>query len=50
MHLSRGLEIQIEIAPCGVVGSYLLDKIDSHEERFAFKHHYITQALDSEIL
>lgn len=36
--------------PCGVIGSFLLDKADSHEEHFVFKHHYITGALDSEIL
>lgn len=39
-----------EIAPCGVVGSFLLDKIDVHDEHFAFKHHYITASLDSEIV
>ncbi len=39
-----------EIAPCGVIGSYLLDRIGKHEEHFAFKHHYITGALDSEIV
>lgn len=46
-----------EVLPCGVIGSYLLDKNlpdetdpgerDSH---FAFKHHYITSTMDSEIL
>lgn len=39
-----------EVAPCGVIGSYLLDKIDAHDEHFAFKHHYITHAMDSDIL
>ena len=39
-----------EVAPCGVIGSYLLDRIDSHNEHFAFKHHYITGAMDSEIV
>ncbi|MDD4511310.1 MAG: WYL domain-containing protein [Oscillospiraceae bacterium] len=39
-----------EVAPCGVIGSFLLDKTDPHGEHFAFKHHYITEALDSEIL
>lgn len=39
-----------EIAPCGVIGSYLLDKIPEHEEYFRFKHHYITSVMDSEIL
>ena len=44
------LDFFSEVAPCGVVGSYLLDKADAHDDRFAFKHHYITGALDSEIL
>ena len=39
-----------EAAPCGVVGSYLLDRQEQENEHFAFKHHYITGALDSEIL
>lgn len=44
------LDFFSEVAPCGVVGSFLLDKIDSHDQVFAFKHHYITSALDSEIV
>lgn len=44
------LDFFSEVAPCGVIGSYLLDRLDGQEDRFAFKHHYITQALDSEIL
>lgn len=44
------LDFFSEAAPCGVVGSYLLDKAGTHEENFAFKHHYITGAMDSEIL
>lgn len=50
-----------EAAPCGVIGSFLLDKMKnerfpdfhgapSYKDCFAFKHHYITSALDSEIL
>ena len=39
-----------EVAPCGVVGSFLLDKIGRQEGHFAFKHHYITGAMDSEVL
>lgn len=39
-----------EVAPCGVIGSFLLDQWDMGEECFAFKHHYITQALDFDIL
>ena len=44
------LDFFSEVAPCGVIGSYLLDKAAAHREHFAFKHHYITGALDSEIL
>ncbi len=44
------LDFYSEAAPCGVIGSFLLDRTEEHEDHFAFKHHYITQALDSEIL
>lgn len=44
------LDFFSEIAPCGVIGSFLLDQIDVHKDYFAFKHHYITSAMDSEIL
>lgn len=44
------LDFFSEIAPCGVVGYYLLDKVDEHDKHFAFKHHYITSAIDSEIV
>ena len=47
---SNVLDFFSEVAPCGVIGSYLLDKVDSHDEHFAFKHHYITGAMDSEII
>ena len=39
-----------EAAPCGVIGSFLQDKLKPHEDLFSFKHHYITQAIDSDIL
>lgn len=39
-----------EVAPCGVIGSYLQDKQPEHEELFSFKHHYITQAMDSDVM
>lgn len=39
-----------EVLPCGVIGSYLLDKTEPAESQFAFKHHYITGTMDSEIL
>ena len=44
------LDFFSETAPCGVIGSFLLDRLAPHKECFAFKHHYITQALDSGIL
>lgn len=44
------LDFFSETAPCGVVGSFLLDKQEAHEGRFAFKHHYISRAMDSEII
>ena len=39
-----------EVLPCGVVGSFLLDRFDKYENPFTFKHHYITSAMDSEVL
>ena len=44
------LDFFSEVSPCGVIGSYLLDKESAHREHFAFKHHYITAAMDSEIV
>ena len=44
------LEFFSETAPCGVIGSFLLDKTENSSEYFSFKHHYITHALESEIL
>ncbi|MBQ9120768.1 MAG: WYL domain-containing protein [Clostridia bacterium] len=41
------LDFYSEIAPCGVIGSFILDKIEPHEDPFTFKHHYITGAIDS---
>lgn len=39
-----------EVAPCGVIGSFLLDRIDDEKDILSFKHHYINSALDSEIV
>ena len=39
-----------EVAPCGVIGSFILDKTGSHADAFTFKHHYITGAIDSGVL
>ena len=36
--------------PLGVVGSFLIDKLDQPSDAFRFKHHYILHALDSDIL
>ena len=39
-----------EVAPCGVIGSYLLDKAEDEAGAFTFKHHYMTSAMDSGVL
>lgn len=43
-----------EIAPCGVAGSFLLDKFPADEqaesEIFQFKHHYITSSIESDFV
>lgn len=44
------LDFFSETAPCGVIGSFLKDKIQDTSDHFAFKHHYITGAMDSEVL
>ena len=36
-----------EAAPCGAVGSFILDKMQERSHLFSFKHHYITGAMDS---
>lgn len=43
------LDFFSETAPCGVIGSFLEDRTDEIADRFAFKHHYITGAMDSEV-
>ena len=39
-----------EVASCGVIGSFILDKEESDTDAFTFKHHYITGAIDSGVL
>ena len=39
-----------EDAPLGVIGSFLLDKLETVPRIFRFKHHYILHALDSDVL
>ncbi len=34
----------------GVIGSFLLDRINYSKEIFSFKHHFITGSIDSEVL
>ena len=38
-----------EVSPIGVIGSYLMDKVENENKYITFKHHYIMNALDSEI-
>ena len=49
-NLTDVLNFYSEVAPCGVVGSFLLDKQESVSDNFIFKHHYITSAIDSDVL
>lgn len=44
------LNFYSEVAPCGVIGSFLLDKAEKNRDSFGFKHHYITSAMDSDVL
>lgn len=39
-----------ETAPCGVVGSFLLDLCPERPSPFCFKHRHLTQAMESEVL
>lgn len=47
---SDALAFFSEEDPAGVIGSFLLDRLDGGEDLFRFKHHYILHALDSELL
>ncbi len=44
------LNFYSEVAPCGVIGSFLLDKQTEQDDNFSFKHHYITSAMDSDVM
>ncbi len=46
----NALDFSSEILPVGIIGSTLLDKMEDHENCFSFKHHYITQSMDCEIM
>ena len=46
------IEFASETFPCGVLGSYILDSIDADTSHpiFNFKHHFIYNTLDSEVM
>lgn len=44
------LDLFSEILPCGVVGSFLLDRTEERDSPFRFKHHYITGTLESDLM
>lgn len=48
--LADAVDFFSEAVPCGVIGSFLQDKLPAHDNLFSFKHHYITQAMDSGVL
>lgn len=48
--MENAIDFYSETLPVGVVGSYLLDKLDRQESSFRFKHHYPMHAIDSEIM
>ena len=47
---SDALAFFSEADPVGVIGSFLMDKLENVLDVFRFKHHYILHALDSDIL
>ena len=49
-NLTDALHYFSEVLPCGVVGSFILDKMEEDTDAFTFKHHYITSAIDSGVL
>lgn len=48
--ITDALNFYSEVAPCGVIGSFLLDKQTEKGNNFNFKHHYITSAMDSNVM
>lgn len=48
--MADAIDFYSEALPLGVVGSYLLEKLDRKESAFQFKHHYPMQAIDSEVM
>ena len=48
--LAPALAFFSETAPCGVIGSYLEDRLENTCEHFRMKHHYLAHTLDSDVL
>jgi DNA-binding transcriptional ArsR family regulator len=48
--LNCALHYFSEVSPCGVIGSFILDKTEADTDAFTFKHHYVTGAIDSGVL
>lgn len=48
--MAAALAFFSEVAPCGVVGSYLEDRLQEPCEHFRMKHHYIVQTFDTELM
>ncbi len=48
--LGEMIDFFSEVAPCGVIGSFVQDKEAKRESIFSFKHHYMTQTMDSDVL
>ena len=48
--LNDALHFFSEAAPCGAIGSFILDKTEADSDAFTFKHHYITGAIDEGVL
>ena len=49
-HISHDiLDFFSEVYPCGVIGSFILDKQEKEESIFGFKHHYLSHVLESEV-
>lgn len=44
------LDFASEVMPVGTIGSYLIDRQETHPPIFAFKHNMISQALDDEVM
>ena len=48
--ITDALNFFSEVSPVGAVGSFILDKGEGTQNHFCFKHHYITAAMDSDVL